>query len=249
MTGKDSVSALECRDITKYYDEALALDAVNLTLHTNEMLGLLGDNGAGKSTLVKILRGVIRPSSGEIRVFGETKSFSSPRDAQHIGIQSVYQEQAIVDALSLAENFFLGQEPTKKWPVPIKLIDHDYMVSESSEYLKKMGFELDVRQELGQFSGGEKQAVEILRALYFKPKVLLLDEPTTALSQRAKDRLFELLTETKRQCPMVLITHDILDAVRLCDRILVLKHGQFVHEMEGRSSSEENAFREIVQHF
>lgn len=249
MTESNPVSALECRDITKYYDGSLALDGVSLSLHVNEMLGLLGDNGAGKSTLVKILRGVMRPTSGEIRVFGETKTFDSPRDAQNIGIQSVYQEQAIVDALSLAENFFLGQEPIRKWPVPIKLVDHKFMVSESRKYLKRMGFDLDVRQELGQFSGGEKQAVEILRALYFEPRVLLLDEPTTALSQRAKDRLFELLTETKKQCPMVFITHDILDAVRLCDRILVLKHGQFVHEMEGRSSNEESAFREIVQHF
>ena len=242
-------AALECREITKYYGRSLALHRVNLQLRPGELLGLVGDNGAGKSTLVKILRGVIRPTSGEIYVNGERKVFGSPREAQQAGIQSVYQEDVVVDQLSVAENFFLGQEPVAARVGPLRLVDYRKMAEEARRYLARMGFELNVYEEISGFSGGEKQAVEILRALYFDPKILLLDEPTTALSERAKQKLFELLQETKKLCPMILITHELFDAVRLCDRILVIRHGEIVHELARMDMSEEKAFKEIVSRF
>lgn len=243
--------ALECKNLVKNYGHIQALKGVNLTLRKGEMLGLAGDNGAGKSTLIKILRGVIQPSEGVILIDGQRKEFSSPRDAIQQGIQCVYQESAMVEQLSVAENFFLGQEPVKKNAKALfKRVDNKTMRRVSSQYLSKMGFDLDVRDEINNFSGGQKQAVSILRALYFDPKILLLDEPTTALSEKAKKVLFRLLQETKNYCPMILITHDIFDAVRLCDRIVVLKLGKIVYESEmHRDISEENAFKEIIEHF
>ncbi len=249
MSGNDSQIALECREITKYYGNSLALHRVNLKLGSRELLGLVGDNGAGKSTLVKILRGVIKPTSGEIFVYGVKKEFGSPREAQASGIQSVYQEGAIVEQLSVAENFFLGQEPVAAEAGPIRLVNYRRMAAEARRYLARMGFDLNVYEEIGRFSGGEKQAVEILRALYFDPKILLLDEPTTALSERAKQKLFELLQETKKICPMILITHELFDAIRLCDRIAVIKRGEIVYEFSRADMSEEKAFREIVSRF
>jgi len=242
---------LECRNITHYYGPVRALNNINLKLKDGEVLGLVGDNGAGKSTLVKILRGVIKPTMGTIIVDGKVKVFNSPRDAVREGIYCVYQEQAIVGQLSVAENFFLGQEPVKGGGIfPFKVIDYKKMIRESEIYLKKMGFDLHVGEEINNFSGGERQAVSILRAIYFNPKILLLDEPTTALSEKAKRRLFELLQETVKVCPMILITHDIYDAVRICNRILVLKHGNIVYEYRIEEHlPEEEAFKEILQRF
>jgi len=246
----DTGMALECRNIVKYYGHVQALNNVNLRLRKGEVLGLVGDNGAGKSTLVKILRGVIKPTSGDVLIEGVKREFKSPRDAVQQGIQCVYQEDALVEQLSVAENFFLGQEPIRnKKNALVKLVDYKTMREESSRFLSEMGFKLDVIDEINSFSGGERQAVSILRALYFDPKILLLDEPTTALSEKAKERLFTLLEETKKSCPMILITHDIYDAVRMCDRIVVLKHGQIVYELEIKGVKQEEAFREIVQHF
>jgi simple sugar transport system ATP-binding protein len=242
---------LECRNITHYYGHVEALSNVNLKLRKGEMLGLVGDNGAGKSTLVKILRGVIKPTSGYLLVEGEEKVFHSPRDAVRYGIQCVYQEQALVEQLSIAENFFLGQEPNRGGGKSVfKIVDYQKMIGESSRFLAKMGFDLHVGDEIQNFSGGERQAVSILRALYFDPKILLLDEPTTALSEKAKLRLFELLQETVKVCPIVLITHDIYDAVRICSRLVVLKHGNIVYEHDIKKHlGEEEAFREILQRF
>ena len=244
-------TVMECKNITHFYGHVQALNNVNLKLRKKEMLGLVGDNGAGKSTLVKILRGVQKPTKGDIFIEGEKIIFNSPRDAVQHGIQCVYQEQAIVEQLSVAENFFLGQEPIKGNKRTIaKLVDYNKMIEESSRFLSKMGFDLHVGEEINNFSGGERQAVSILRALYFNPKILLLDEPTTALSEKAKVRLFELLQETVRVCPMILITHDIYDAIRICNRIVVLKHGNIIYEYKIEEHlSEEEAFREILQRF
>jgi len=250
MQHEEKTIALECRNIVKYYGHVQALNNVNLQLSKGEMLGLVGDNGAGKSTLVKILRGVIKPTSGEILIEGEVKDFKSPRNAVQQGIQCVYQESAIVEQLSVADNFFLGQELIKNNAnALIKRVDNKKMRSDSSQYLSKMGFNLDVRDEIKNFSGDQRQAVSILRALYFNPKILLLDEPTTALSEKAKVRLFEFLQDMKKVCPMILITHDLYDAVRLCDRIVVLKRGEIVYNSEIEGLGQEEAFREIIQHF
>jgi ABC-type sugar transport system ATPase subunit len=226
---------LECRNLSKSFDQIEALKDVSFKLMRGEVLGLVGDNGAGKSTLIKILRGVIRPTSGEIYIEGKKKMFNSPRDAIREGIQCVYQEAALVEQLSVAENFFIGQEPVRQYARGlINFVDFGKMEKDSDEYLARMGFHLNVTDEIRHFSGGERQAVAVMRALYFTPKILFLDEPTTALSEKAKRALFDLLRTSKKVCPMIFVTHDLNDAIELCDRIIMLKLGEIAFEFKAR---------------
>jgi simple sugar transport system ATP-binding protein len=226
---------LECRNISKSFDQIEALKDVSFRLTQGEILGLVGDNGAGKSTLIKILRGVIEPTSGEIYIEGKKKKFNSPRDAIREGIQCVYQEAALIEQLSVAENFFIGQEPVRRYANGlVNFVDFKKMEKDSDEYLARMGFHLKVTDEIRNFSGGERQAVAVMRALYFKPRILFLDEPTTALSEKAKRALFDLLRASKKICPMIFVTHDLKDAIELCDRIIILKLGKIVSEFKAR---------------
>ena len=223
---------LECRDIQKDYGRIRALDGVSFELHEGEILGLIGDNGAGKSTLVKIIRGALAATSGTLFVDGKKRQFRSPRDAIRAGIQCVYQESALIEQLSVQENFFLGQEPLRPgFAGALGFVDFKHMQAQTGSYLERMGFELDVRDEIGNFSGGQRQAVSVMRALYFDPKILLLDEPLTALSEKAKDRLQKFLLEVRDVCPMILVTHDFKGAVDVCDRMIVLKHGKVAGEI------------------
>jgi len=233
--GEVSDVILECRNISKSFDQIEALKDVSFKLRRGEVLGLEGDNGAGKSTMIKILRGVIQPTSGEIYIEGKKKVFNSPRDAIREGIQCVYQEAALVEQLSVAENFFIGQEPVRRYANGwINFVDFEKMEKDSYEYLARMGFHLKVTDEIRNFSGGERQAVAVMRALYFKPKILFLDEPTTALSEKAKRALFDLLRASKKVCPMIFVTHDLNDAIELCDRIIMLRLGKIVFEFKAK---------------
>lgn len=241
---------LECRDITKDFGRIRALDGVSFVLRKGEVLGLIGDNGAGKSTLVKIIRGALSSTSGTIYIEGKRKRFKSPRDAIRNGIQCVYQESALVEQLSIEENFFIGQEPVKKLARGLmRFVNFKLMRRESSAYLAKMGFDLDVREEIGNFSGGQRQAVSVMRALYFNPKILLLDEPLTALSEKAKDTFRSFLLAAKKMCPMILVTHDFEGAVEICDRLVILKLGKVSGELDTRSGlSKEEMVRYMLSH-
>ena len=208
---------------------------MSLKLRRREILGLVGDNGAGKSTLIKIIRGAIKSTGGEIYVEGKKKKFNSPRDATREGIQCVYQESALVEQMNVAENFFIGQEPVNRYAKGlINFVDFEKMRKDADKSLEKMGFHLDVTEEIRNFSGGERQAVAVTRALYFQPKILLLDEPATALSEKAKRKLFSFLRKAKKICPMIFVTHVLDDAIQLCDRIIMLKLGEITFEFETR---------------
>ncbi len=231
--------ALEIRKISKSFGHIQALNDVNFKLRRREILGLIGDNGAGKSTLIKIIRGAIQPTTGEIYIEGKRKKLNSPRDAIREGIQCVYQESALVEQLSVVENFFIGQEIVKKYASGlVNFVDFKKMREETDRYLSKMGFHLKVTDEISNFSGGERQAVSVMRALYFNPKILLLDEPTTALSEKAKRNLFALLRKSKRICPMIFVTHALDDAIQICDRIVILKLGKITLEFETKKGLE-----------
>jgi len=244
--GRGSGVVLECRNISKNFAHIQALNDVSFKLRKGEILGLVGDNGAGESTLIKINRGVMSPTSGEIYVEGEKKKFNSPRDSIREGIQCVYQESALVEQLTVAENFFIGQEPVKPYAKGLfKFVDYKKMREEANKYLARMGFHLDVMEEIRNFSGGERQAVAVTRALYFTPRILLLDEPTTALSEKAQTRLFTLFQKTKEICPMIFVTHDLDDAIQLCDRIIILKLGGITFESEIKSGLRKE---HILQH-
>ncbi len=237
---------LECIDVYKRYDHVEALRGVSLALKEDEILGLLGDNGAGKSTLTKILRGAIRPTSGKLLINGKPKQLNSPVDALREGIQCIYQESTLIDQLTVAENFFLGQEPTSRFLGGcLNAINYKVMRNESKNYLKTMGFDLDVTKEMSELSGGQRQAVSVLRAIYFRPHVLLLDEPTTGLSEMAEAKIFKALMELKSVCPMIFVTHILDDAIKLCDRIAILKLGKIVHVFE----STKNLTKDEITHY
>ena len=218
--------ALECKNITKKYGNVEALKGVSFYLENNGILGLSGDNGAGKSTLIKILRGVIKPTSGEIFLHGEKVNFPNPEDANKAGLYSVYQESALVDNLSVAENFFLGNEVVNKFAKMVDMVDMDKQEKEAKSYLKDRGFDLDVTKNVGSFSGGQRRAIAILRALYAKPEILLLDEPTTGLSVKAKEMMLGLFQEIRDEVSMIFVSHSPEDVINMCDRLLVLRLGQ-----------------------
>jgi len=224
---------LECRNITKHYGGVHALRGVSFKLHRNEVLGIVGDNGAGKSTLIKILRGAIHPTSGEIFLSGKRVSFQSPRDAVDCGIQCVYQDLALVDELSVKDNFFLGREVERRIFGFLPVLDEKTMRREVVYALGQIGYEdISISARTADLSGGQRQAVAIARAVFTKPEptILLMDEPTSALSEKGKQKVFQFVSFLKERYSIILVTHDLNAALQACDRLIILKLGEIVFE-------------------
>ncbi len=239
-TGESTVP-LEVENVSKNYGSIEALKNVSFDLKSNEVLGIVGDNGAGKSTMIQILRGALQPTRGNIYVNGEQKRFHSPQDAIASGIECVYQESATVDELTVAENFFVGREPTRYR----FFVNFRQMKRETESQLAEMGFQFDTGKKVKDLSGGERRAVSILRALYFDPRILLLDEPFTALSEKAREKVTGLLRKVKEHCSMIFVTHYFEDALRICDRLVILRHG----EVSFRTDTVEGVDREqMMEH-
>src|SRR5919198_3873068 len=181
MTTTNGAPLLEVRNVSKYFGSVIALKDISASVGAGRVTCVLGDNGAGKSTFIKILSGVHQHDEGELLVEGEETRFGSPRDAKERGIATVFQDLATVPLMSIWRNFFLGSEPTKGRG-PLRRIDVQRAQRIMVEELKKMGIDVrDPDQPVGTLSGGERQAVAIARAVYFGAKVLILDEPTSAL--------------------------------------------------------------------
>jgi len=223
---------LECRNIVKHYGNVEALNGVSFELRKNEILGLVGDNGAGKSTLLKIIRGAVQPTSGEIFINGKKVEFSSPMDAAEEGIQCVYQDLALVDQMTIVDNFFLGRELREKKLGFIPVLRKKKMENETEQALKQMEFSMDVNKKVSDLSGGQRQAIAVARAVFADPKIVLLDEPTSALSEIAKHEVFKLLKGLKEEHSLIFVTHDLNNTLQLCDRIIILKHGVIEYEGE-----------------
>jgi simple sugar transport system ATP-binding protein len=194
---------------------------------------ILGDNGAGKSTLIKTLSGVHKPSSGVYEVEGEPMSFDSPRDALAKGIATVYQDLATIPLMSVWRNFFLGNEITKGWG-PLRRLDVKKMKDISKEQVLERGIDLrDTGQQIGTLSGGERQAVAIARAIYFGAKVLILDEPTSALGVRQSGIVLKYVLAAKdRGVSVVFITHNPHHAYLVGDFFYLLNRGKLANEFE-----------------
>jgi simple sugar transport system ATP-binding protein len=223
------VPLLEVRDVCKYFGNVVALKDVSVQVGAGEVTCVLGDNGAGKSTFIKILAGVHRHDEGQLLVDGEETHFGSPRDAKEHGIATVFQDLATVPLMSIWRNFFLGSEPTKgKGPtrrVDVKFAQ-DTMVSE----LRKMGIDVrDPDQPVGTLSGGERQAVAIARAVYFGAKVLILDEPTSALGVKQSGVVLRYVAQArKRGLGVIFITHNPHHAYPVGDRFVILNRGRLL---------------------
>ncbi len=222
-----SPSLLELEDISKYYGNIIALTGVTTSVNAGEVTCVLGDNGAGKSTFIKILAGVHQPTGGSVKMNGEEMSFSSPRESLNAGIATVYQDLAMVPLMSVWRNFWMGAEPTKGYG-PIKWIDTKTAKVIAKEEMAKMGIDIrDVEQPVGTLSGGERQSVAIARAAYFGAKVLILDEPTSALGVKQSGVVLRYVVEAaKRGLGVIFITHNPNHAYPVGDRFMILNRGQ-----------------------
>jgi simple sugar transport system ATP-binding protein len=220
---------LAARNIAKSFGSVTALSGVSLEVMPGEVHCLLGDNGAGKSTLIKILSGVHPPSEGVLQIDGKDVSFIDPRDALDRGIATVFQDLAMIPLMSVARNFFLGREPVRRWG-PISMFDSARAASVSGDEMRKMGIELrDPHQPVGTLSGGERQCIAIARAVYFGAKVLILDEPTSALGVTQTDNVLNCIREVRsRGLGVVFITHNVRHALGVGDRFTVLNRGSTV---------------------
>lgn len=235
---------LEVRDVVKYFGNVIALNGISMTLYPGEVMCLLGDNGAGKSTLIKTLSGVHRPDDGLYLVEGKPVAFSSPRDALAHGIATVYQDLAMIPLMSIARNFFLGSEPTVGWGI-FKRFDVESANQIVREEMQKMGIDIrDPEQAVGTLSGGERQSVAIARAVYFGAKVLILDEPTSALGVKQAGTVLRYIARARQQgVAVIFITHNPHHAYPIGDRFTLLKRGQTLGTYTKQEISREEMIR------
>jgi simple sugar transport system ATP-binding protein len=233
------MALLELRSIAKHFGAIEALKGVDLDLEPGEVLGLMGDNGAGKSTLVKIIAGNFPPSEGEVRLEGRSCHFHKPVDARAEGIEVVYQDLALCDNLTSAANVFLGREMRKKFGV-FKVLDYRSMYERAGELFAELKSETRPRDLVKQMSGGQRQAVAIARTRLSEAKIVLMDEPTAAISVRQVAEVLDLIRRLRDQAiAVILISHRMPDVFAVCDRIAVLRRGRKVAEKAIAESSPE----------
>jgi simple sugar transport system ATP-binding protein len=219
------MALLELRGIAKHFGAIEALRGVSFAVQPGEAIGLMGDNGAGKSTLVKIIAGNFPPSEGEIRINGEPVHFHKPLDARASCIEVVYQDLALCDNFTAAENVFLGRE-RKRWIGPIRIIDYPSMYARAAELFAELKSETRPRDLVRQMSGGQRQAVAIARTRLSDAKLVLMDEPTAAISVRQVAEVLELIRRLKHQgVAILLISHRMPDVFAVCDRVVVMRRG------------------------
>ncbi len=241
-----SAAMLSLRGIYKSYGHVQALSNLDFDINPNEVVGLLGDNGAGKSTLIKLMSGVVVKDKGSILWFGRPIELGSRRESAELGIETIYQDAALVDTMSVVRNIFMGRELTNR----LGFLDHSKMRELATQVLAaslQIGGIDSPDKLVGTLSGGQKQAVAIARAVYFKRKILLLDEPTSALSVRATEALFEYIRQLRRDgVSSVLVTHNLYHAHQLCDRFVVMSHGQKTYEVLKQETTIEELTRHVV---
>jgi simple sugar transport system ATP-binding protein len=233
------MALLELRSVSKSFGAIKALTDVDLAFERGEIIGLMGDNGAGKSTLVKLIAGNFPPTSGEIVLDGETVHFHKPVEARAKGIEVVYQDLALCNNLSAAANVFLGRE-IKQSVGPIRWLDHRAMVKKAGELFSELKSETRPRDLVRQMSGGQRQAVAIARTRLSEAKIVLMDEPTAAISVRQVAEVLDLIRRLRDAgITVVLISHRMPDVFEVCDRVIVMRRGRKVADKMIASSSPE----------
>jgi len=216
---------LKANNLHKWYGSIHALKGVDFSVYEGEILGLLGGNGAGKSTLINILSGVYKKDEGEIILRNKEINFNSPQEARNSGIETVFQDQALVNDLNIAQNIFLSREITNKFG----FVKDSIMEKESANLIKSLGLNIpNMQKEVQYCSGGERQGIALSRAIYFKAKIVLLDEPMTALSAEGKNRMYDIIQKMRieEKISFLIISHDIEKIYSLCDRFLIFNRGE-----------------------
>ncbi|MBF4510410.1 MAG: sugar ABC transporter ATP-binding protein [Aeromicrobium sp.] len=233
------------KDVRKRFGMVEALQGVTLRVAPGEVVGLVGDNAAGKSTLMKVLSGAYIPDEGEIWIDGERMAFSTPRDAQSVGIEMVYQDLALCDDIDVAGNIFLGREPRALGGI---MLDKKRMHEEARRLLDSLKIRIPYTDlPVRNLSGGQRQAVAIARAVNFEPRLLILDEPTAALAVSEVETVLELIrTVAARGVSVILITHRLQDLFTVCDRLCVMYEGTMCAELDAGKATLEELVSEIV---
>ena len=241
----DAPVVLEMSRISKSFGAVTALVDVSVRLRKGEVLALVGDNGAGKSTLIKILSGFHRPDTGTVTVHGEPAQFTSPRDARARGIETVYQDLAMIGDLSVYHNMFLGREYHKR-VLGLNLLDNARMRDLAKSHLATLGIGIpDVNRTVDMLSGGQRQCIAVARSIYASPSILVLDEPLAALGVRESGHVLGLIQNLRRQreVSVVLIVHNYNQIFEVCDRINFLHSGEIVLDASTDATSEEDLIR------
>lgn len=240
------VPIVEMRNIKKSFGAVQALRGADLTLLHGEVLGLVGDNAAGKSTLMKVLSGAYLPDAGEIFIGGKKAHITKPEDSRRLGIEMVYQDFALANNLDVVANVYLGREEVR-WRIgPIQVMDERRMEQESQQLFERLKIQIgSVRYKVQNLSGGQRQAVAIGRATAFDAKVVIMDEPTAALSVAAIGQVLDLVRELKTQgVSIIIISHRLEDIYQVGNRVVVLRHGHKVADQP--VSGDIQQFRERI---
>jgi simple sugar transport system ATP-binding protein len=222
---------LQVRGVTKTYGHVTALDEVDFSVYENEIVALIGDNGAGKSTLVKIVSGAIQPDEGQIELGGEPVAIPTPGNAQKLGIETVYQDLAVAPELNSSQNIFLGREILRKGVLgKFGFLDHAAMRTAAIDAFARLGTTVrDVSVPVSDLSGGQRQAVAVVRAVNFASQVIVMDEPTAALGVVQRQNVLELVQAVKAEgVSVVLVSHNMPEVLEVADRIEVLRLGRRV---------------------
>lgn len=241
---------LDVRNAQKHFGAIHALKGVSLKAYRGEVLALLGDNGAGKSTLVKCINGLHRLDDGEILLDGKLARFRSPSEARHAGIETVYQDLALFDNLTPAQNFYCGREiGFPSWlPLPLRLLDGRAMSREAASVIDRLKVKLPkFDAPVALMSGGQRQAIAVARSTVFARKVVILDEPTAALGLRESRKVIDLIKQLKAEGnAVVLITHNMEHVIELADRAIVLRQGTKVGELTPNRENQQDLVSLIV---
>lgn len=233
------MALLEVRGVSKSFGAIHAVNELSFVIEPGEVVGLMGDNGAGKSTMVKLIAGNFPPTTGELLVEGQACHFQKPVEARAKGIEVVYQDLALANNLTAAQNVFLGRE-IKKGPWPFRILDKQAMIDRSAELFDELKSETRPRDLVEKMSGGQRQAVAIARTRLSNAKLVLMDEPTAAISVRQVAEVLELIRRMKAQgVSVMLISHRMPDVFAVCDRIIVMRRGSKVADKPTSKTSPE----------
>ncbi len=234
---------LRMENIVKTFPGVKALSNARMVLHEGEIMGFMGENGAGKSTLMNVLGGIYQPDSGEIYIEGRKVEVHSVHESQALGVAFIHQELALEPHLTIAENIFLGRTIKNRFG----LVSQNLMAEAALPYLKRVGLDIDPREMVGRLSMGQQQMVEIAKAFSLNAKILILDEPTSSLSEREVEVLFRTVRELKKQgMGIIFITHKMAEVFQLCDAVTIMRDGAYMDCLRSEECSEQKLISLMV---